>query len=577
MTRLAHLLFLGCTACQPTTASASGAYLHAPWFGEASIFHLRNKPLSQRNLAQHFSTLRRALEPRASLAVSVLPTSGAIQATWSNLKQSSGTRNHDDLIVLTCGDRQDWPLAEVFDAVNVVVVSNELVGTGKQILPNRTALPDVRCQYVVRYIRSETSSATGAKEGVIVAEALLLQEFGLLPSSLHLGFTEKVDEMLVSWVSGHSDPIPQVGNDQHGWSDETSFQSRLPLDADAVKFIMYADQALPVPYFEEAWRMTGQVVGAINAGYNGFLLHPGDLGYAEGSGAIWDVWGGLIQPISSRLAYQVTVGNHEYDHVGLKPESSGAPPGGWYDEPNYLKLEDTGTDGVLHPLVTAPGGMLRPAGTTRHGTLHFTPLWGGVHVVVLSSEHDWRSNGSRQYTWLENDLKGVNRVETPWIVIATHRMTDLEPDVFPLKFIPFLFPTMILVYTTQLNEEGDYLVSLGFRENVEPLLKEYKVNLMLVGHQHSYERSCPVYNGTCAKDGMSGTTHMVVGSAGATHERGNFSNKLGNWSLKHVDDYGFIRVDANRSRLQVDFVRTNGQGNISHGQVWDSVNVLPWP
>lgn len=64
-----------------------------------------------------------------------------------------------------------------------------------------------------------------------------------------------------------------------------------------------------------------------------------------------------------------------YDHVGLKPESSGAPPGGWYDEPNYLKLEDTGTDGVLHPLVTAPGGMLRPAGTTRHGTLHFTPLW----------------------------------------------------------------------------------------------------------------------------------------------------------------------------------------------------------
>lgn len=136
---------------------------------------------------------------------------------------------------------------------------------------------------------------------------------------------------------------------------------------------------------------------------------------------------------------------------------------------------------------------------------------------------------------------------------------------------------MILVYTTQLNEEGDYLVSLGFRENVEPLLKEYKVNLMLVGHQHSYERSCPVYNGTCAKDGMSGTTHMVVGSAGATHERGNFSNKLGNWSLKHVDDYGFIRVDANRSRLQVDFVRTNGQGNISHVQVWDSVNVLPWP
>ena len=54
---------------------------------------------------------------------------------------------------------------------------------------------------------------------------------------------------------------------------------------------------------------------------------------------------------------------------------------------------------------------------------------GGVHAVVLSSEHDWR-NGSRQYTWLENDLKAVDRSNTPWIVLATHRM----------------------MYTTQLNE-----------------------------------------------------------------------------------------------------------------------------
>ena len=89
--------------------------------------------------------------------------------------------------------------------------------------------------------------------------------------------------------------------------------------------------------------------------------------------------------------------------------------------------------------------------------------------------------------------------------------------------------------------QGDYRVSLGFRANVEGLLKEHKVNLMLVGHQHSYERSCPVFNGTCASDGVSGTTHMVVGSAGASHERGNFSKTLGNYSLKHVDDYGYIR------------------------------------
>ena len=55
----------------------------------------------------------------------------------------------------------------------------------------------------------------------------------------------------------------------------------------SIKFLMYADQALPVPIFEGAWRMTKQVVADIEAGYDAFLLHPGDLGYAEGSGFIW--------------------------------------------------------------------------------------------------------------------------------------------------------------------------------------------------------------------------------------------------------------------------------------------------
>ena len=129
-------------------------------------------------------------------------------------------------------------------------------------------------------------------------------------------------------------------------SAEASFTSRKPAAADAVKFIMYgeihcllhslllradattchplsdcspppppppspssslislhlrrrrrrrldlpgvvpADQALPVELFAPAWRLVGQVVEDLKNGYDGFLLHPGDLGYAEGSGFIW--------------------------------------------------------------------------------------------------------------------------------------------------------------------------------------------------------------------------------------------------------------------------------------------------
>ena len=39
---------------------------------------------------------------------------------------------------------------------------------------------------------------------------------------------------------------------------------------------------------------------------------------------------------------------------------------------------------------------------------------------MMSTEHDYRA-GSRQYTWLENDLKEVDRAKTPWIVLGGHR------------------------------------------------------------------------------------------------------------------------------------------------------------
>ena len=74
---------------------------------------------------------------------------------------------------------------------------------------------------------------------------------------------------------------------------------------------------------------------------------------------------------------------------------------------------------------------------------------------------------------------------------------------------------------------------------------------------------------------------MVVGSAGASLERGGFNASLGEFSLKHVNAWGYARLDANVSRLRVEFVRTNRHKDpsgkeVPPGQVWDSVELLPW-
>lgn len=52
---------------------------------------------------------------------------------------------------------------------------------------------------------------------------------------------------------------------------------------------------------------------------------------------------------------------------------------------------------------------------------------------------------------------------------------------------------------------------------LEPLMRQYGVDLYLAGHLHNYERSYPVYNGSVVSTSYvkpNATVHVVVGMAG---------------------------------------------------------------
>ena len=53
-------------------------------------------------------------------------------------------------------------------------------------------------------------------------------------------------------------------------------------------------------------------------------------------------------------------------------------------------------------------------------TCRYSYDYGMVHMVMLSTEHDYRP-GSVQYQWLENDLKSVDRSKTPFVMVGGHR------------------------------------------------------------------------------------------------------------------------------------------------------------
>ena len=63
--------------------------------------------------------------------------------------------------------------------------------------------------------------------------------------------------------------------------------------------------------------------------------------------------------------------------------------------------------------------------------------YGLVHFIMMSTEHDM-GNGSKQYAWLEDDLKKVDRTKTPWVILAGHRpMYNSELDICNVDlFIP---------------------------------------------------------------------------------------------------------------------------------------------
>jgi phosphodiesterase/alkaline phosphatase D-like protein len=54
-----------------------------------------------------------------------------------------------------------------------------------------------------------------------------------------------------------------------------------------------------------------------------------------------------------------------------------------------------------------------------------------VHFIMISTEHDL-SPGSRQYVWLQEDLRNIDRSRTPWVILGGHRpmyTSEIDPGM----------------------------------------------------------------------------------------------------------------------------------------------------
>jgi 3',5'-cyclic AMP phosphodiesterase CpdA len=96
--------------------------------------------------------------------------------------------------------------------------------------------------------------------------------------------------------------------------------------------------------------------------------------------------------------------------------------------------------------------------------------WGRVHFVAIDTEASY----ANQAAWLDRDLAST---ELPWKIVYLHRP-------------PY--------------SSGMHGSDTGLRKALAPILERHRVQLVLAGHDHDYERTLP----------QQGVYHVVTGGGG---------------------------------------------------------------
>lgn len=250
-----------------------------------------------------------------------------------------------------------------------------------------------------------------------------------------------------------------IGSDALGWSKTYTFRSkRLGKSAN---FIVYGDFG--------TGEQTTDTINSIQSymGHEEFdgVVHVGDIAYDLNSkdGFVGDEFLKSIEPISSAMPYMVTQGNHESKkvehHYRIRFTMPGTSHNSWYSF-NY---------GKAHFLVITQ-----------------EPLFSGNY------END-EERIERQMKFIWEDLATLDRTAYPWLIVFTHRPFYCSLKISNPKS-PFYSEELVQGKLKHRNNIDDCTIAAGInRKRFEKIWYEAKVDLVITGHVHLYERIVPTY------------------------------------------------------------------------------------
>jgi len=296
------------------------------------------------------------------------------------------------------------------------------------------------------------------------------------------------------------------GVDLTPWADVT-FHTAPPDTATQVTFAALGDgrpNSKSDPPTQAAWDVANQMT---QRNFD-FAVHSGDIvqagGVCSGSYSSWNqylnAYFNLYRDSIKDTPFFTAIGNHEL--------SGGSSSCGYHAYTDVYHLPEN-------------------AGYFDKER-YYSFDWGNVHVISLNTEQ-YYSAGGTQYNWLENDLQNTDR---RWIVVVFHRP-------------PY--------------SSGNHGSNTNLQNQLVPLFEQYGVDVVLNGHDHDYERTCPIKDDACTTIDDGGVVYFVTGGAGAPLYN-NQSDPNAWFTAKYSKTHHFMLLSVND--CQMDIQAIDDQGNI---------------
>ncbi|KAJ7553993.1 hypothetical protein O6H91_06G122600 [Diphasiastrum complanatum] len=181
------------------------------------------------------------------------------------------------------------------------------------------------------------------------------------------------------------------------------------------------------------------------------VLYLGDLSYADTyifplhDQRRWDAWGNLVENSTAYQSWIWSAGNHEVDTT-------------------------IGEDEPFKPFLNRYWTPYASSASTSQ--LWYSVQRASAYIIVLSSYSDYSAD-SPQWIWLEKELAKVDRTTTPWLIVVMH---------CPL-------------YNSNESHQGE---GDAMRALFEQWFIQYKVDIVLAGHVHAYERTNRISSVGCS-------------------------------------------------------------------------------